>query len=85
MTINNPRPSPDIENAEHENSLNAKRIIDVVGNSLVPSSYDYIDLSYSSSLLTGCTFKLGGSTGSAISTLLLGYDTSSNLISVAKI
>ena len=84
MTINNPRPAGDRDNAEHENSLNAKRIVDVVGNSLVPSNYDYIDLSYSSSLLTGCVFKLGGVSGTVISTLLLGY-TGTDLTSVSKI
>lgn len=43
-------------------------------NSLVPSKYDYVALAYdTSSLLTSATFKLGGSTGSTVSTINLGY------------
>ena len=85
MTQDNPKPAGDIVQAEHENSLNAKRIVDVAANSLVPGSYDYIGLSYSGSNLTGASFKLGGSGGTAVSTLQLAYDTSSNLTSVTKL
>jgi hypothetical protein len=85
MTLANPKPSGDIVQAEHENSVNAKRTIDVVANSLVPSTYDYVGLAYSGSSLTGATFKTGGSGGTVVSTLLLAYDTASNLSSVTKL
>jgi len=53
-------------------------------NSLTPSVYDYISLSYTGSNLTGVVFKTGGSGGTVVSTLTLGYDGSDNLISVTK-
>lgn len=53
-------------------------------NSLVPGEYDYIGLSYTGSNLTSVTFRLGGSTGTIVSTLALVYDISDNLISVTK-
>ncbi len=52
-------------------------------NSLVPSVYDYISLSYTGDNLTGVVFKNGGAGGSTISTLTLGY-AGSNLTSVTK-
>jgi hypothetical protein len=52
-------------------------------NSLVPSTYDYISLSYTGSDLTGVVFKSGGSGGSTVSTLTLAY-TSSILQSVTR-
>lgn len=53
-------------------------------NSLVPSKFDYIALSYTGSDLTGVVFKSGGSGGATVSTLTLAYDGSSNLTSVTK-
>jgi len=53
-------------------------------NSLVPTKYDYISLSYTGSNLTGVVFKIGGSAGSTASTLTLAYDGSDNLTSVTK-
>jgi len=53
-------------------------------NSLVPTKYDYISLSYTGSNLTGVVFKNGGSAGSTASTLTLAYDGSNNLTSVTK-
>jgi hypothetical protein len=53
-------------------------------NSLVPAIYDYISLSYTSTNLTGVVFKTGGSGGTTVSTLTLGYDGSNNLTSVTK-
>lgn len=52
-------------------------------NSLVPSVYDYINLSYTGDNLTGVVFKSGGSGGTTVSTLTLAY-TGSNLTSVTK-
>lgn len=57
-------------------------------NSLIPSRYDYISCGYdTASNLTSATFKLGGATGSTVSTLTLAYTgatTSANLVSVTK-
>lgn len=52
-------------------------------NSLVPSVYDYISLTYTGDNLTGVVFKTGGSGGSTVSTLTLAY-TGSRLDSVTK-
>lgn len=52
-------------------------------NSLVPSTYDYIDLSYTGDNLTGVVFKSGGAGGTIISTLTLAYS-GDNLTSVTK-
>ena len=52
-------------------------------NSLVPSVYDYISLSYTGDNLTGVVFRSGGSDGTVVSTLTLAY-TGSNLTSVTK-
>ena len=52
-------------------------------NSLVPDTYDYIALTYTSDNLTGVVFKTGGSGGTTISTLTLAY-TGTVLDSVTK-
>jgi len=62
---------------------NGLSVFDAVTNSLVPSEYDYISLSYTGDNLTGVVFKDGGSGGTTVSTLTLAY-TGSNLISVTK-
>jgi len=62
------------------NTLNRQ----TVGDSLVPSSYDYISLSYTDGNLTGAVFKTGGSGGTTVSTLALVYDGSNQLTSVTK-
>ena len=81
--------SPDLNDREHRKFVDlggepGVRITDVVANSLVPALYDYISLSYTGSNLTGVVFKTGGSSGTVISTLILGYDDSDNLTSVTK-
>lgn len=53
-------------------------------NSLVPSKFDYISLSYTLGNVTTVVYKLGGSGGSTVSTLTLAYDGSGNLTSVTK-
>lgn len=53
-------------------------------NSLVPSKYDYIDLQYSANNLTQAVFKLGGPTGTVVSTLMLTY-AGTNLTSVQRV
>lgn len=52
-------------------------------NSLVPSVFDYVGLTYTGSNLTVAVFKTGGSGGSTVSTLTLAY-TGSQLDSVTK-
>ena len=52
-------------------------------NVLVPSNYDYISLEYTGSNLTTAIFKTGGSGGSTVATLVLGYS-GSTLTSVTK-
>jgi hypothetical protein len=52
-------------------------------NALVPTSYDYVSLSYTGDNLTGVVFKHGGSSGTVVSTLTLAYS-GANLVSVTK-
>jgi len=57
----------------------------VIGaNNLVPKEYDYIALSYTGANVTGVTYKVGGSGGSIVAALALGYDGSDNLTSVER-
>src|SRR5579863_3092136 len=53
-------------------------------NSLVPSVYDYIALSYTSGNLTTAVYKFGGSGGTVVSTLTIAYDSNNNITSVTK-
>jgi hypothetical protein len=59
-----------------------------VSNTKVPGfslpTYDYISCSYTGSNLTGVVYKSGGSSGTTVATLTLGYDGSNNLTSVTK-
>ena len=50
---------------------------------LVPEEYDYMDLSYTSGKVTGVVYKQGGSGGTTVATLTLGY-TAGRLSSVAR-
>jgi len=52
-------------------------------NSLTPSAYDYIALTYTGDNLTGVVFKTGGAGGTTVSTLTLAY-TGSVLDSVTQ-
>jgi len=83
----------DIENKQDTtNALLTTTAADVAlikGNSTkVPGfnlpSYDYISCSYTSGNLTGVVYKSGGSSGTTVATLTLGYDGSNNLTSVTK-
>jgi len=58
-------------------------VIDNVANSLAPSNYDYIALTYTGDNLTGVVYKTGGVGGTTISTLTLAY-TGDVLDSVTK-
>ena len=61
----------------------AVRIFDEVANSLVPNSYDYIELGYTGDNLTSVVYKKGGSGGTIVATLTLAYS-GDNLVSVTK-
>ena len=50
---------------------------------LVPEEYDYIDLSYTSGKLTQVVYKQGGSGGTTVATLALGY-TAGKLSSITR-
>lgn len=52
-------------------------------NGLVPEVYDYVALSYTGSDLTGVVYKTGGSGGTTVATLTLGYS-GGNLVSIAS-
>ena len=60
------------------------RVVDPVANALVPKVFDYVSLSYTGKNLTGVVFKTGGSGGTTVSTLTLGYDATNKLTSVTK-
>jgi hypothetical protein len=66
-------------------STNPFPVSDIIANSLVPSAYDYISLAYTgTNYLSTVIFKSGGASGTVITTLVLAYDGSNNLTSVAK-
>lgn len=46
--------------------------------------HDYVGLTYTGVNLTGVVYKTGGSGGSTVATVALGYDGSNNLTSVTK-
>jgi hypothetical protein len=52
-------------------------------NSLITEPFDYISLEYTGTNLTSVIYKIGGSSGTLVATLTLGY-TGSTLISVTK-
>lgn len=53
-------------------------------NALIPSTYDYIDLTYTGTNISQAVFKQGGAGGTTIATLLLTY-VSDNLKTVTRI
>jgi len=55
-----------------------------VVNGLNIPAHDFISLSYTSTNLTGVTYKTGGSGGTTVATLVLVYDGNNNLTSVTK-
>ena len=59
-----------------------KDVIDMGG--LAIPKYDYAALAYTGSNLTSVVYKTGGSSGTTVATLTLGYDGSSNLITVTR-
>jgi hypothetical protein len=55
-----------------------------VGNSLAPSNYDYVALSYDGSgNLTSSVYKIGGSAGTTTATISFEYS-GSDLVSISK-
>jgi len=64
----------------------AKQRVDVSAllvGALVPTDYDAISLSYTSTNLTGVAYYVGGLAGSLVATLTLGYS-GANLTSVVR-
>ena len=55
----------------------------IMGSGLVIPKFDYISLSYTGTNLTGVVYKSGGSGGTTVATLTLGYS-GSDLITVTK-
>jgi hypothetical protein len=53
-------------------------------NTLIPTAYDYISLSYTGSNLTGAVFRQGGAGGAVIATLVITYDGSNNILTVTR-
>ena len=47
-------------------------------------SYDYLSMAYTGTNMTGVTYKTGGSGGTTVASLTLGYDGSGNLTSVTR-
>ena len=89
MTLDSSLDIKDLEKQKFvavSSNLTAVRVLDSVSNSLVPDCYDYISLSYTDSNLTTVVFKIGGASGTTVSTLTLAYTgtTVSNLVSVTK-
>tara|TARA_R100001082_G_scaffold111053_1_gene93084 strand:+ start:348 stop:623 length:276 start_codon:yes stop_codon:yes gene_type:complete len=57
----------------------------ITSNSLVPSAYDYIILTYNSDgAVATATYKTGGASGTTVAVLTLGYDADKNLSTVTK-
>jgi len=57
----------------------------ITSNSLVPSAYDYIILTYNTDgAVATATYKTGGASGTTVAVLTLGYDTDKNLSTVTK-
>ena len=85
QTLQHPRKVSEITSGETENWLSSDggttwyaqkgdtsgRAITVSG--LVPHEYDYIALSYTGDNLTGVVYKIGGSGGTTVATLVLAY------------
>ena len=55
----------------------------IMMNTLIPSQYDYIGLTYTGNNLTGVVYKTGGVGGTTVGTLTLAY-TGSRLDSITK-
>lgn len=66
------------------NATNGSLNVTSVGGTIVDEVYDYIEMAYTGSNLTTVVYKNGGSGGTTVATLTLGYDGSNNLTSVTK-
>jgi len=53
-----------------------------IGNSLVKSQYDYLDLTYTGVNLTQVVYKQGGATGTLVATVDITYDGSDRIKTV---
>jgi len=69
------RNQQEIAKHEHDESLNAKRVVDVgLPN---PDSYDYVGVTYPTTSSEVWVFKDGGSGGTTVSTVTMTYTDSS--------
>lgn len=66
-----------------EGALSTSGEVSIISG-LVPEAHDYIELSYTGTLLTGVIYKTNGVGGTTVATLVLGYDGSDNLTSVTR-
>jgi hypothetical protein len=53
-------------------------------NDLIPSAYDYVDLTYTGNNLTTAVFKTGGAGGVTVATINITYDINDNIKTVAR-
>ena len=58
--------------------------VPITGALRIPE-HDHVGFVYSGSTLTGIIYKTGGASGETVAALVLSYDESNNLTSVAKI
>ena len=58
--------------------------VPITGALRIPE-HDYVGFVYSGSTLTGINYKNGGASGETVAALVLSYDESINLTSVAKV
>jgi hypothetical protein len=57
--------------------------VPITGALRIPE-HDYVALGYDETKLTSIAYKVGGASGETVASLILSYDESNNLISVAK-
>jgi hypothetical protein len=72
-----------IETPQAADVANIKTNTESIAGMQIPP-YDDLELSYTGSNLTSVVYKSGGSGGTTVATLTLGYDGSNNLTSVTK-
>lgn len=80
----NPAGKLEVNDADTQTKLTTTNNYLAALNALVPSVYDYVNISYTGSNATTVVYKSGGSGGTTVSTLTLAYDGSDNLTSVTK-
>jgi len=59
-------------------------ILGGVGSNLVPEKWDYCGISYTGNNPTSLVYRIGGATGTIVATVVLTWDGSDNLTSIAR-